>query len=54
MKYTVNWPLEHDGKTYNKGDTIDLDKKVGAPLVELGNLTPPGGADKSDNPAPAV
>lgn len=35
-KYTVYFPLKHDGKDYKKDDTVQMEEEAAAYLVERG------------------
>jgi len=58
MKFEVTHDLlRHDGKTFERGDTVDLDKEVGDGLAEQGAVKPNGGQrgrGKAEEPAPTV
>jgi hypothetical protein len=38
QKYTVIFPIKHDGKNYKKGDTVQMDSEIANPLVMRGVL----------------
>lgn len=38
-KYQVNWTLKHDGKTYQKDDTISLTADVAKSLLAIGVIS---------------
>ncbi len=52
-KYTVASPLDHNGKLYQAGDIVSLDKAVAAPLVDVGVLCAPAVGAAAVSPAPA-
>ncbi len=35
-KYQVNWTLNHDGKKYQQGDTVELSAEQAKPLLDCG------------------
>lgn len=48
-KYKVISNLDHDGKRYAPGSSVELDGETAPPLVDLGVIEAP----KSDKPAEA-
>jgi hypothetical protein len=39
-KYTVVFPIKHDGKSVKIGDTVQMDTELAEPLVKRGIIAP--------------
>lgn len=56
MKYKVLTPVEHNGKRFEPGKTVELDDDTAAPLLAVAAVEPASGkakpiSDESTDPA---
>lgn len=48
--FEVLQPLDHDGKSYKEGKTVELTQEQAEPLLELKAIAPVGAPTKTDAP----
>lgn len=41
MKYPINWPLQHNGQSYQPGEQVELTDAEAAPLLAAGVISKP-------------